>query len=92
MPYVFFEELPDGAVEASVVDRTEYDTIIEELDNIREQRDIAIDRAEVAERGLRESKEKYANTFLSKPFEPNEKNKGSHVKSAQSVKELFNIG
>jgi hypothetical protein len=90
MPYVFYEELPEGMSEADVVERAELESTLEELESAREQRDQAISRAESAEQGLREAKEKYANTFLSKPptrLEPKEKPK----LSAQSISELFKI-
>ena len=90
MPYIFVEELQEGQEEAQVVERAEYDGLSQQLEEAREQRDQAISRAESAEQGLREAKEKYANTFLSKPptrLEPKEKPK----LSAQSISELFKI-
>jgi hypothetical protein len=67
MPYVFYEELPEGMEEADVVERAELDSTLSELETAREQRDQAIERAESAEDSLRKSREKYANTFLKSP-------------------------
>lgn len=66
MPYVFYEELPEGLEEADVVERSELDSLTEELNNAREQRDQAISRAETAEDGWEKAKQKYADTFLSR--------------------------
>ena len=67
MPYVFVEELSDGQTEADVVERDEYVQLQASLEEIRNQRDTAIERAVEAERGWSEAKEKYANTFLTTP-------------------------
>ena len=67
MPYVFKEILEDEDVAADVVERAEYDTVIEERDHLMIQRDEAIERAEVAEKGWEESRNKYADAFLTSP-------------------------
>ena len=92
MPYVFYEELPDGMEEADVVERAELDSTLEELEAAREQRDQAIERAEAAEDGWRKSKEKYANTFLrTKPKPTGGNAPDPKAYGAQSVRDLFKI-
>ena len=88
MPYVFVEELQEGQEEADVIERTEHDALQQQLEETRTQRDQAIERAETAEKGWRESKEKYANTFLTTPSKIVE-NHTPRTLTAQSVKELF---
>lgn len=90
MPYVFYDELPEGLQEADVVERAELESLNEELEQAREQRDQAIERAQAAEKGWEESKQKYANTFLrSKPPEPNPP-KPLDLRP-QTINELFKI-
>jgi chromosome segregation ATPase len=67
MPYYFYEEELEGYDPADVVERSEYDAVIKERDEVRAQRDTAISRAEAAEAGWEEAKEKYANAFLTTP-------------------------
>lgn len=67
MPYVFVEELGDGQEEADVVERTQFDEVMESLHTAETMRDSAIQRAEQSERDLAAQKRKYAETFLSKP-------------------------
>ena len=90
MPYIYVEELEEGQEEAEVIERNEHDALLQQLEETREQRDSAIERAEAAEKGWQEAKEKYANTVLTTPSKIIENSK--HVKrTAQSVNELFNI-
>jgi hypothetical protein len=69
MPYVRYDEdsMPEGMEAADVVERSEYDAIITERDEIMAQRDDAIVRAETAEKGWEESRNKYADAFLTSP-------------------------
>lgn len=67
MPYVFKEILDDEETEADVVEREEYDAVIRDRDELMVQRDDAINRAEEAERGWQEAKNKYADAFLTSP-------------------------
>ena len=67
MPFVFKEVLEDEEVEADVVTREDYDAVIQERDQLMTQRDEAIGRAEVAEAGWAESRNKYADAFLTSP-------------------------
>lgn len=90
MPYIFVEELQEGQEEAQVVERAEYDGLSQQLEEAREQRDQAIERAETAEEGWREAKEKYANTFLTTPARIKKDHEKPHL-SAQSVSDLFAV-
>lgn len=91
MPYVFKEVLTDEDVEADVVERADYDTVIQERDQLMTQRDEAIERAEVAEKGWEESRNKYADAFLTSPARV-KKEQSSDVKRdrlPQTFNELF---
>lgn len=67
MPYIFKEILEDGEVEADVVERESYDAVIQDRDELMVQRDEAIVRAETAEKGWEEARNKYADAFLTSP-------------------------
>lgn len=67
MPYIYKEILDEGEVEADVVERSEYDAVIQDRDELMVQRDDAITRAEDAERGWEEARNKYADAFLTSP-------------------------
>ena len=64
MPYIEVEELPEGAVEADVVAREEYDSLAEELGNTSDQRDSLITQVTDLESSLKEEKSKFAKAFL----------------------------
>ena len=64
MPYVYYEELPEGAEEAQVVSHEHYDTLAEELAATVEQRDQTLEALEAARRETREAKAKYAKFIL----------------------------
>lgn len=64
MPYIFKDELEDGEIPADVVERENYDAIITERDELITQRDRLIERAETAEKGWRDAKNKYADAFI----------------------------
>ena len=89
MPFIFVEELQDGQEEAQVIEQSVHNEILRQLEDAREQRDQAIERAEIAEKGWRESKEKYANTFLTTPSKIVDNSMPRKI-TAQSVSELFN--
>ena len=76
MPYVFYEELPEGAEAASVVSQESYDALAEELACAMDQREEALTQIEEAQRAAREVKAKYAQMILdgnkSKTEEPKE--------------------
>lgn len=89
MPYVFVEELDEGQEAAEVVEVGEVETLKAQLEETREQRDQAIERADAAEKGWQEAKEKYANTFLTTPARIRENHSPKAMK-ATSVQDLFN--
>lgn len=91
MPYVFKEVLTDEDVEADVVERQDYEAVIQERDQLMTQRDEAIGRAEIAEKGWEESRNKYADAFLTSPARV-KKEQSSDVKRdrlPQTFNELF---
>lgn len=91
MPYVFKEILDDGEVESEVVERSQYDAVIQERDQLMSQRDEAIVRAETAEKGWEESRNKYADAFLSSPARA-KKEQNDNVKkdgTVRSYRQLF---
>lgn len=87
MPYVFFDELEEGQQEADVVERAVFDELAERLEQAESQRDAAIDRAVKAEDDYKGMRQKYADTFLSKPR--NEPKISSIDLKPQSLEELF---
>ena len=88
MPYVFVEQVEDGMQEVDLIERSELDTITEELESVKNQRDAAIERAVKAEEDYSKMREKYANTFLSNKPKPTEKLKPINL-APQSLEELF---
>lgn len=89
MPYVFVEQVEEGQEEADVIERSDFDTIKEELESVKNQRDAAIERAVKAEDDYGKMREKYANTFLSnKPTPHSPTNKPMNL-APQSLEELF---
>ena len=88
MPYVFVEQIEEGQQEADVIERTDFDTIREELETIKNQRDAAIERAVKAEEDYSKMREKYANTFLSNKPAPHNDSKPLNL-APQSLEELF---
>ena len=67
MPYVFVEVLDEGQEEADVVERSQFEEVLDSLHTAESMRDSAIQRAEQSEKDLAAQKRKYAETFLSKP-------------------------
>lgn len=67
MPYIYKEILEEGEIEADVVEREDYDAVIHDRDELMVQRDEAINRAESAERGWEDARNKYADAFLTSP-------------------------
>ena len=88
MPYVFVEQVEDGMQEVDLIERSELDTITEELESVKNQRDAAIERAVKAEEDYSKMREKYANTFLSNPKKPTNTPKPINL-APQSLEELF---
>lgn len=89
MPYVFVENLEEGQEEADVVERTEFSDIQNQLEEVRNQRDSAIERAVKAEEDYSKMREKYANTFLGKPRQPEPSKQKEENLVPQSLEELF---
>jgi hypothetical protein len=94
MPYVYYEELPEGLEAADVVSHEHYDTLAEELAATVEQRDEALEHLEASRRETREAKAKYASFILDankqgKQKEPEEtpKPKGKTVADLFAIKD-----
>ncbi len=89
MPYVFYEELPEGAEAASVVSQESYDALAEELAGAMGQREEALTQIEEARKEARETKAKYAQMILdgnkTKPEDP----KPKPVPKATTIDDLF---
>lgn len=95
MPYVYYDELPEGLEEADVVSHEHYDTLAEELAATVEQRDQALETLETSRRETREAKAKYAKLILDankqqgnpKGPEDEPKPKGKRVSDLFAIKE-----
>lgn len=89
MPYVFYEELPEGAEAASVVSQESYDALAEELAGAMDQREEALTQIEEARKEARETKAKYAQMILdgnkTKPEDP----KPKPAPKATTIDDLF---
>ena len=64
MPYIEVDEIPEGATEADVVSRYDYDAVVAERDEYATQRDDAIAQIEGANSAMREAQAKYAGLVL----------------------------
>lgn len=66
MGYFWYEDedAPEGMEAADVVERSQYDAVITERDELVTQRDQLIERAQVAEDGWRDARNKYADAFI----------------------------
>lgn len=93
MPYIFKEEIEEGEVEAEVVSREEYDAVIQDRDELMVQRDAAIVRAEDAEKGWEEARNKYADAFLTSPARVKREQAADVKRDGQptTYKELFSM-
>ena len=91
MPYVFYEEMPEGLEAASVVSQESYDALAEELAGAMEQREEALTQIEEARREARATKAKYAKMILdgnkSKDAEPKETE--TQKAKATTIDDLF---
>lgn len=67
MAYVWVDEPEEGADVRDAVAREDYDQIVAERDGLIEQRDTLITRAETAEQGWRDARNKYADAFITSP-------------------------
>ena len=91
MPYIYVENLEDGQEEADVYTQEDLDKANNRIEELEQQRDAAIERAIDAEKQLRESREKYANTFFSKSKAPMSMKKEPVNLGVQSLDELFGM-
>lgn len=94
MPYVYYDELPEGTEAADVVSREDYDSVVTERDSYATQRDDALTRIEGAQREVREVKARYADAILGsnqRSQEPKAPDGGrkQETKYAMSAKEMF---
>lgn len=64
MPYIKVDELPEGAAEADVVPRSDYEAKVDELGTVTAQRDELVGRAERAETDLKTVRDAYARAFI----------------------------
>lgn len=64
MPYVFFDELPDGMEEVDVVTRDEYDGVVCERDGLRDKLFDSAQQLESARKDANDAKAKYASLVL----------------------------
>ena len=92
MPYVFYDELPEGLEAADVVSHEHYDTLAEELAATVEQRDQALETLETSRRETREAKAKYAKFILDANKQPTQKEPEDEPKpKGKTVADLFAI-
>jgi hypothetical protein len=91
MPYVFKEVLDEGEVEADVVPREDHQLVLDERDSLTEQRDALLERAETAEQGWRDARNKYADAFITSPQRIKEENHKDvrHESSPRTFDQLF---
>lgn len=91
MPYVYYDELPDGLEAADAVSQEHYDALADELAASNTQRDEALEQIEEARREAREAKAKYAQAILDgKPKqEPDPKQDPEAKPKAATIASLF---
>lgn len=91
MPYVFYEELPEGLEAADVVSHEHYDTLAEELAATVEQRDQALETLETSRRETREAKAKYAKFILDANKQTQKEPEDAPKPTGKQVADLFAI-
>lgn len=89
MPYVYYDELPEGLEEADVVSQEHYDALAEELAASNNQRDEALKQIEEARRESREAKAKYAQAILDGKPEPKPDPKPEQRVKGTTISDLF---
>lgn len=67
MAYVWVDEPEEWEDVRDVVAQEDYNQIVAERDGLVEQRDALIERAETAEKGWRDARNKYADAFITSP-------------------------
>lgn len=88
MPYLFVDELPEGAEEADVVSHADYDAIAEELAGVTAQRDEAMEQIAEARREAKDARGKYASLMLEMGKHPQREDNGNQPK-ATTIDSLF---
>ena len=91
MPYVYYEELPEGLEAADVVSHEHYDTLAEELAATVEQRDQALETLETSRRETREAKAKYAKFILDANKQTQKEPEEEPKPTGKRVADLFAI-
>ena len=88
MPYVYYDELPDGLEAVDVIEQANYDALADELAGAIAQRDEALEKLEESRKETRAAKAKYANAVLGgkkdEPAhndDPNDGLKGATIRS-----------
>lgn len=92
MPYIYVEEVAEDMEVADVVERSEYDKVIEERDAYEKQRDDAIAKVSDAEKEVRDTKAKYADYILGGAGKaPDTKPAPKVEHGALSARDLFKV-
>lgn len=93
MPYILKETLEEGEVEQDVVSREEYDKLLVECADARNERDKAIGIAESARAEAERYRQKYATAFIDTAAKVPERiePEKTEPKTVQSFSELFNM-
>ncbi len=91
MPYVYYDELPDGLEAADVVSQASYDALADELAASNGQRDEALTQIEEARKEAREARAKYAQAILdgNNRQEPDTKDEPETKPKGATIADLF---
>ena len=93
MPYIYVDEVPEGAEVADVVTREEHDTLNERYTETQERVDRLVESLEQAREDVRQAKAKYADYILGVSQRDTDKKKEPEVVPTPtlpvSAKELF---
>ena len=90
MPYVYYDELPDGLEAVDVIEQSNYDAIADELAGAIAQRDEALEKLEESRKETRDAKAKYANAVLSgKKTEPASNDDPKDGPKGATIRSLF---
>ena len=64
MPYVYYEQTPEGADEADVVSREDFEAVASEYEELSRQRDALADSVDILTKDLDREKARYAQLVL----------------------------
>lgn len=64
MPYVFFDTLPEGAAEADVVTRDDFEAVADEVERLTGERDTLAHRVEDLDGQLKKARADYSRVVL----------------------------